>query len=638
MDVNVDFIKLKITHSVPSFLLEPLGSNFLGAVGSWFFWFFLIINVSHDKMKKFVEDPVVNLDDDNSASNESGGEEQDELGDKNGPVETDYISSIGSEQEDSDFNKVARLGAVVAAHSRLGEIVASKRDLFKDICDDLFKLVNKYENLVCTYTIHTSSVQDIGDTTMVKTKGAPRKRKDSKKCSHCNNVGHKISTCSKLLRENDQYTKDDNLASSNSLASDSEHDNDKEGNQHDEDKLQPSMPKKQSKTAKDKNVKEKLSQKSKRKGNKVKCSTQSSLYDTSKTRHGFQPNMTRGGSMPAFVQGIHPYPLLSGVRPEIPQGVYGFPHYGHGVASQGLSPFLPYVGYPFFNQNLHHHPVYQQFPQYLNGGEKANSSQSFHGLLQEVIKNGAPSSMSMVGGGRTRRNRGTPTAPKETPRGRGRPPSASKRKQAIDFIEISSSNNISVEDNGETKHIFPMNVHKNDKSSLRSNLDNNSNSKMDQWMPTLFPIPASMILDEIEAAVSLYIFGSNKDDQKSGKEVLINYTCWGQGNRETLKSLMPNKEVDQEQLALGMDAPYEPPKALMDFYKKDFMGTVEVLRKIFFPINDEKHWYLLVVDMSKQQLILLDSKPDLKRSMWRRLYVQKMVLPKSRMCIAIDLV
>ncbi|KAK7257025.1 hypothetical protein RIF29_30702 [Crotalaria pallida] len=29
----------------------------------------------------------------------------------------------------------------------------------------------------------------------------------------------------------------------------------------------------------------------------------------------------------------------------------------------GLSPFLPYVGYPFFNQNLHRHPVYQQFPQ-----------------------------------------------------------------------------------------------------------------------------------------------------------------------------------------------------------------------------------------------------------------------------------
>ncbi|KAK7289924.1 hypothetical protein RIF29_03963 [Crotalaria pallida] len=391
--------------------VKPLGSSFLGAVGSWFFWFFLIINVSHDKMDKFVEDPVVNLDDDNSASDESGGEEHDGLGDKNGPAEVNesgyqykritdltthdiwdlefgseeaaykfysmYARSIGfyvrkeaisrdsagnRNRQDSDFNKVARLGAVAAAHSRLGEIAASKRDLFKDICDDLFKLVNKYENLA----------------------GAPRKRKDSKKrrrCSHCNSVGHTTSTCPKRLSENDQYSKDENLASSNSLATDSEHDNDKEGNQHDEDKPQPSMPKNQSKTAKDKNVKKKLSQNSKRKGNKVKCSTQSSLEDT-----GFQPNMTSGGSMPAFVQGIHPYPSLSGVRPEILQGVYGFPHYGHGVASQGLSPFLPYVGYPFFNQNLHHYPVYQQFPHYLNGGEKANSSQSFHGLLQEVIK------------------------------------------------------------------------------------------------------------------------------------------------------------------------------------------------------------------------------------------------------------
>ncbi|KAK7251686.1 hypothetical protein RIF29_35090 [Crotalaria pallida] len=251
-------------------------------------------------------------------------------------AKSDYISSIGSEQEDSDFNKVARLGAVAAAHSRLGEIVASKRDLFKGICDDLLKLVNKYENLAGTYTMHTSSGQDIGDPTVVKTKGAPKKRKDSKKrrwCSHCNNVGHTISTCPKRLSENNQYTKDDNLAPSNSLASDSEHDNHKEGSQHDEDKLQPSMPKNQSKTVDDKNVKEKLGQNSKRKGNKVKTSTQSSLENTSETRQGFQPNMTSGGSMPAFVQGIHPYPSWSGVRPEIPQGVYGFPHYGHGVAS-----------------------------------------------------------------------------------------------------------------------------------------------------------------------------------------------------------------------------------------------------------------------------------------------------------------
>ncbi|KAK7259250.1 hypothetical protein RIF29_24852 [Crotalaria pallida] len=247
-------------------------------------------------MGKFVEDPVVNLDDDNSAYDESSGEEHDELGDKNGPAEINA----------SDYQ-----------YKRITDLTA----------DDILGLE------FGTYTIHTSSVQDIGDPTMVKTKGAPRKRKDSKKrrrCSHCNNVGHTISTCPKRLSENDQYTKNDNLAPSNSLASDSEHDNDKEGNQHDEDKLQPSMPKNQSKTAKDK---------------------------------GFQPNMTSGGYMPAFVQGIHPYPSLSGVRPEIPQGVYGFPHYGHGVASQGLSPFLPYVGYPFFNQNLHHHSVYQQFPQ-----------------------------------------------------------------------------------------------------------------------------------------------------------------------------------------------------------------------------------------------------------------------------------
>ncbi|KAK7282430.1 hypothetical protein RIF29_11185 [Crotalaria pallida] len=41
-----------------------------------------------------------------------------------------------------------------------------------------------------------------------------------------------------------------------------------------------------------------------------------------------------------------------------------------------------------------------------------------------------------------------------------------------------SSNNVSMEDNGKTEQISTMNVYKNDKCSLRSNLDDNS--KMDQ--------------------------------------------------------------------------------------------------------------------------------------------------------------
>ncbi|MDV3201092.1 MAG: hypothetical protein Q8877_02705 [Sweet potato little leaf phytoplasma] len=58
-------------------------------------------------------------------------------------AKNDYTSSIGSEEEDFDFNKLARSRAVAVAHSRLGEFAAAKRDLFKDICDDLFKLANQ---------------------------------------------------------------------------------------------------------------------------------------------------------------------------------------------------------------------------------------------------------------------------------------------------------------------------------------------------------------------------------------------------------------------------------------------------------------------------------------------------------------
>ncbi|KAJ1415904.1 hypothetical protein SESBI_17743 [Sesbania bispinosa] len=66
-----------------------------------------------------------------------------------------------------------------------------------------------------------------------------------------------------------------------------------------------------------------------------------------------------------------------------------------------------------------------------------------------------------------------------------------------------------------------------------------------EWVDMLFKPPRYMVLDEIEATVATYIFGSNKDDKVSGKEVLIK-SSWGVGERTALKSLMPKKFLDQE--------------------------------------------------------------------------------------------
>ncbi|KAJ1427453.1 Ulp1 protease family, C-terminal catalytic domain [Sesbania bispinosa] len=54
------------------------------------------------------------------------------------------------------------------------------------------------------------------------------------------------------------------------------------------------------------------------------------------------------------------------------------------------------------------------------------------------------------------------------------------------------------------------------------------------------------------------------------------------------------------------------------------MGKIDLIRKIFVPINDQNsHWYLMVIDMNKRQLVLLDSLSCAKRREWRRRHVKK---------------
>ncbi|KAJ1412292.1 Ulp1 protease family, C-terminal catalytic domain [Sesbania bispinosa] len=126
------------------------------------------------------------------------------------------------------------------------------------------------------------------------------------------------------------------------------------------------------------------------------------------------------------------------------------------------------------------------------------------------------------------------------------------------------------------------------------------------------------------------------------------------GKRASLKTLMPNKHLHHDVLNLlvcnlteekhyldgststhwflpTMFAQYAldsltPANTAMELYQGTFMGKVEFVRKIFVPINDEAiHWFLLVIDMDKNNLILLDSnQSDLRRER-RRFQVRKVV-------------
>ncbi|QHO02864.1 Ulp1 protease family, carboxy-terminal domain protein [Arachis hypogaea] len=93
------------------------------------------------------------------------------------------------------------------------------------------------------------------------------------------------------------------------------------------------------------------------------------------------------------------------------------------------------------------------------------------------------------------------------------------------------------------------------------------------------PPPADMALCKDEVSVVTYVFGSDLEDE----------------------------ELNSEQFALNWT---HSPKTLKRYYTEEYMGEFESLCKIFVPMNeDNMHWYLLVIDIEKRHLILLDSKP-----------------------------
>ncbi|KAJ1392489.1 Ulp1 protease family, C-terminal catalytic domain [Sesbania bispinosa] len=135
---------------------------------------------------------------------------------------------------------------------------------------------------------------------------------------------------------------------------------------------------------------------------------------------------------------------------------------------------------------------------------------------------------------------------------------------------------------------------------------------------------------------------SQVDGRTSGmiipEEFIIKW-CFANGEKRYLKSLIPIGMVDQELLACKpMKKAIIPhvgsypqhsrsSKVVMGYYQDDFMGIIELLSKIFVPINDgHLHWYLLVVDLKEKLLVILDSKPNPTLSELRRRNIKKLSL------------
>ncbi|KAJ1380626.1 Ulp1 protease family, C-terminal catalytic domain [Sesbania bispinosa] len=176
-----------------------------------------------------------------------------------------------------------------------------------------------------------------------------------------------------------------------------------------------------------------------------------------------------------------------------------------------------------------------------------------------------------------------------------------------------------------------------------------------RWMPVSFKPPQGMRITNTEEEVAAYIFMST--EILEGKDILVRSRFGGKfgiGNRRSLQTLMPSHYVSNEVIAMvvcmmthyrDMISEYAfcwylPPKftqqalelkatlnTLAHRYRTSFMGYVDLISKIFLPVNDEDlHWYLVVLDMEDEKVILLDSNPNPDRREWYLLQARKLAI------------
>lgn len=108
-------------------------------------------------------------------------------------------SSDSPEGMDFDWMDLARFGAYCGAFNRFCRGVSNKKNLYNEIMDDIWKLIDKYEKLVEPVGTQSSSIKHHVDPNLIKTKGAPKKTKfGMKRSNHCSNYGstrHNVRTC-----------------------------------------------------------------------------------------------------------------------------------------------------------------------------------------------------------------------------------------------------------------------------------------------------------------------------------------------------------------------------------------------------------------------------------------------------------
>ncbi|XLR39122.1 hypothetical protein S83_023782, partial [Arachis hypogaea] len=144
---------------------------------------------------------------------------------------------------------------------------------------------------------------------------------------------------------------------------------------------------------------------------------------------------------------------------------------------------------------------------------------------------------------------------------------------------------------------------------------------------------ASMGLNETELAIVAYLYGNHLMDNYKEDIVISEFTA----RRDVFRSLMPGKPIvslvldlvaDMMSIELTRESGYWflpttfalsektklDPKSLPLCITYGYLGNVDCLKRVFIPISEttyegHEHWYLVVIDRVKGQIILLDPLP-----------------------------
>jgi hypothetical protein len=101
---------------------------------------------------------------------------------------------------DSDMIEVARFSAYCSAFTTFCKEASKKNGVFRDIMDEILNLQQKYCDT--EYSTRSEKLTDdqVGDPIPVKSKGAPKKKKNATKsvrhCSKCRSTSHTARHCS----------------------------------------------------------------------------------------------------------------------------------------------------------------------------------------------------------------------------------------------------------------------------------------------------------------------------------------------------------------------------------------------------------------------------------------------------------